>query len=180
MPISFLSLNIDEEFNALYKEYKGINIPLPEAEYGASALDLLKNPKYNKAGTFAYLDSPYICTMGYAKGFDKKMMEDLIDSCKAFKGDFVFSCRINLPSGTLKTLRGKKGESKNVSTDNKKKFIWFMEQWLATDYKVLFMIPEKTEADKNITMLAYIKKCLNNIEDIILKEAFIWDLICRL
>lgn len=164
----FLKLNVDKDLNALQKEFCNIEIPIPEAEYGVSAMDLLKSPKYNKVSTFVYLDSPYICTMEYAKTFDKTMMEDLIDSCKKFKGDFVFSCRINLPEDTMKTLQGKKGgQSKKVSSENKIKFIWFMQQWMGTDYDVLFKVPQEIVTDKGINdIYKYLIECITKPSDL--------------
>lgn len=141
-------------FDNLREEYKTTEIVNC---YGANAIDLLKDSRYNNDTTLAYLDSPYIGTMEYdasknssdtkypkgtiipaedtgndfiSNDFD---MMGLMDRCENYKGKFIFSCRLNMPSpepqgivtGTFKSC----GYTQNQVRQHYNNYIWFFERW---------------------------------------------------
>lgn len=130
---------------------------------GSDTMFLLKNIQFNNNSTLAYLDSPYIGTVGYSvtnignntvppkkytlenigvEGyFNEFNMTDLIDSCKAYKGYYIFSCRENMVKGDIGKLADRFKNFGNVvkETTLLNNYIWFWRQWKATSNQVLFM-----------------------------------------
>ena len=130
------TMQVRRQFNSIREAFRKVTLE-PSATYGADAMSLLKNPNYNKSDVFTYLDSPYLNTAGYASGFDFKDIKRLVKACISFKGDLVYSCRVNLKS---KVLNDKK---------SRKEFVEYFDMWLEAKktgktWKVLFLY-EPTE-----------------------------------
>lgn len=165
---SFINIDI-KDFKAMFDNlrtlYKDINIV---DEYGADAIQLLNSEDLNNETTFAYLDSPYIGTMEYdasegiadtkypkgtvidASDCGKEFisndfpMDSLLDACDNFKGNFIFSCRLNMPSpepqgivtntftGNKEDDKAERGKSisRNKTFQHYNNYIWFFNRWL--------------------------------------------------
>ncbi len=153
----FKNIDIDKDFNRFRYEYQRGVTPVPNVKYGVDAMKLLTDVTYNKSTSFAYLDSPYLNSAGYSIGFKIEDMEDLLIACSGFKGDFVFSCRANLPSAAL---------DDSISKDT---FVVYFDMWLKLkalfeshnrSCKVLFM---KDGRDLQLSKETYAYLFRNNL-----------------
>lgn len=156
-------------FDDLRRAFKDIKVISP---YGMDAMSMLRSNKFNNDETLAYIDSPYIGTLEYsaskASGTPKYKegtiieakncgnefistdfpMDTLLDVCDDYKGNFIFSCRLNMPNpnpeavvtGTFHRDIGDEDDyfdEKRVKIADENKvhcnynnYIWFFRRWL--------------------------------------------------
>lgn len=106
------NLNVRRQFTFMREAFAKVE-PEPDAEYGADAMRLLESAVYNKEQVLTYLDSPYLNTSGYgSRGFEIGDIENLMHACMNFKGDLIYSCRVNMKN--KRAFRSKKAR-KNFS-----------------------------------------------------------------
>lgn len=112
------NMKIRRQLNFIREDFSKVVLE-PSATYGANAMSLLKSPTYNQENVLTYLDSPYLNTTGYASGFDFNDIQKLMNVCCSFKGDFIYSCRVNLPN--KKSFNNKK---------SRQEFVSYFDMWL--------------------------------------------------
>lgn len=105
------NIDIDHRFEYIRNAFKSVEL-VSDAEYGMDAIKLLQGntdeedntdekENYNQDDVLVYLDSPYLCTTGYSNGaFTIQHMTTLVNACISFKGDLIYSCRVNLPKSS--------------------------------------------------------------------------------
>lgn len=160
-------------FTAIREAYKDINIVsdvganaldlLREKFNNEHTLAYLDSPytgtsKYsaNKADKKSrYKKGTVIKAEDYGKDFISNDfdMKDLIQCCKSYDGKFIFSCRANMVSKdvtcvtfTCETCNDYGEVKKNpMPKANYNNYLWFMSQWLDTDYNVLFLVNKERD-----------------------------------
>lgn len=151
------SAEFRREFASIRQAYDRVEV---ENSYGANALDLLEDRKYNNENVLVYLDSPYIGTMEYhasknSNCLDQQYnisvenigtqflssdfnMKDLLDKCENFKGNYIFSCRLNMVAPEPLAIITNAYKGITCSRLNKRKvlehfnnYLWFFKRWLS-------------------------------------------------
>lgn len=136
--------DIENLFTPIRKMYKDTDIP---RNMGASAMELLADKEFNDERTLVYLDSPYLETAGYnanentntgnkvsqtltVSDYGKKFiskdfaMDELLDAVDKFKGNYIFSCRLAVPS--LKKYLYNYNKINPIPYNN---YLWFFKRW---------------------------------------------------
>lgn len=116
-PPTLRNMEIRRRLNFIRENFSKVTLE-PSAIYGADAMRLLGSSTYNQENVLTYLDSPYLNTAGYASGFGIKDIKKLVNACISFRGDLIYSCRINLPKSASKSKK------------SKEEFVSYFKMWL--------------------------------------------------
>lgn len=143
------NMNIRRQLEMFKTRYKNIDIVDYPNNFGVDAIGMLLNPDFNNVDILSYLDSPYLYTAGYAdkNSWKLKDITPLVNNCVSYKGDFIYSCRIN-----AKEEPTSKDDSKNAKEIKKLNNIKIKKDFV-TYFKLFQQLKSKGKECKVLLMV---------------------------